>query len=136
MKGFLPNIIIILLGTNDANTKISFSSTKFEADYTTLINKFQELTSKPKIWLVKPTPIYDNVLNLSNAKLKQNVIPSIDRVADDLGLPTIDVYTPLLNHSDYFFDGVHPGNEGARIIANEVYRAIVSSKAYPLNSQI
>jgi lysophospholipase L1-like esterase len=127
VKNFLPNVVIVMLGTNDADTRISFSGDKFVADYTLLINELQGLASKPKIWLVKPPPIYDNKLSLSDTNLKQDVIPGIAQVANELGSPAIDVYTPLMNHSDYFFDGVHPNREGSRIIANEIYRSIISS---------
>ncbi len=123
-KNFIPDVVIIMLGTNDATT-ISFSKDKFEADYTTLIKAFQALASTPQIWLVKPPPIYPNTLGLSNTSLTQSVIPSIENVANTLGLPIIDVHTPLLTHPDYFFDGVHPNIEGSRIIAEEIYKAII-----------
>jgi lysophospholipase L1-like esterase len=131
VKSFLPNIVVIMLGTNDANTGISFSNDKFVADYTLLINELQALSSKPKIFLVKPPPIYDNTLSLSNTNLREEVIPGIEQVAAQLGLPTIDVYTSMLNHPEYFFDGVHPNNDGSRIIANEIYEAIISSSESP-----
>ena len=45
-------------------------------------------------------------------------------MAKELGLTAIDVYTPLVNHPDYFVDGVHPNDEGAALIASEIYQAI------------
>lgn len=70
VKNFLPHFVIIMLGTNDANVNVDFSSDKFEADYITLINEFQKLASKPSVWLVKPPPIYNNRLDLSDANLR------------------------------------------------------------------
>jgi lysophospholipase L1-like esterase len=123
-KEFLPNIVVILLGTNDARTDIYQSIDEFVADYEQLVREVQALESKPKIFLVKPPPIFDNDLNLSNANLLEGVIPRIEQVAKALGLTTIDVYTPLVNHPEYFVDGVHPNNEGASLIASEIYKAI------------
>ena len=123
-KEFLPDIVIILLGTNDARADIYQSIDNFTADYEQLIREVQALESKPKIFLVKPPPIFDNDLNLSNANLLEGVIPRIEQVATALNLTTIDVYTPLVNHPEYFVDGAHPNNEGASLIASEIYKAL------------
>jgi len=123
-KEFLPNIVVIFLGTNDARADHYQSIDNFVTDYEQLVREVQAVESNPKIFLVKPPPIFDNGLYLSNANLMEGVIPGIEQVAKDLGLTTIDVYTPLFNHPDYFVDGVHPNNEGASVIANEIYKAI------------
>ena len=52
------------------------------------------------------------------------MLPKIDDVANQLNLPTVDMYSVFENHSDYFMDGVHPNPEGASLIANNVYDAI------------
>ena len=123
-KEFLPTIVVILLGTNDVRSDIYQSIDNFVADYKKLVSEIQALESKPKIFLVKPPPIFNNELDLSNANLLDGVIPRIEQVAKELDLPTIDVYTPLANYPGYFLDGVHPNNDGARLIASEVYKAI------------
>ncbi|MBN1244442.1 hypothetical protein JXA31_02485 [Candidatus Bathyarchaeota archaeon] len=122
-KEFLPNIVIILLGTNDARADYYQSIANFVADYEQLVREVQALESKPKIFLVKPPPLFDNELDLSNANILEGVIPGIEQVAEELGLTTIDVYTPLADHPEYFVDGVHPSNEGASLIASEIYKA-------------
>lgn len=123
-KQFLPNIVIIMLGTNDAREDYYQSIANFVADYKQLVREVQALESKPKIFLVKPPPIFDNDLDLSNVNMLEGVIPGIGQVAEELSLTLIDVYTPLVNHPEYFSDGVHPNNEGATVIASEVYKAI------------
>jgi len=123
-KQFLPNIVIIMLGTNDAREDYYQSIANFVADYKQLVREVQALESKPKIFLVTPPPIFENDLDLSNVNLLEGVIPSIGQVAEELSLTLIDVYTPLANRSEYFSDGVHPNNEGAKVIASEVYKAI------------
>lgn len=45
----------------------------------------------------------------------------IDRLAAQLGCPTIDMYSPLVNHPELFsLDGLHPNPQGAGVIAREV----------------
>jgi acyl-CoA thioesterase-1 len=121
---FLPDIVVIMLGTNDARADNYQYIDNFVADYEQLVREVQTLKSNPKIYLVKPPPIFHNNLNLSNAHLLDGVIPGIEKVAKDLDLPAIDVYTPLVNHSNYFMDGVHPNNNGAGVIASEIYKGI------------
>ena len=125
-KEFQPNIVIIMLGANDAQPDLHRFNATFVNDYLRLVGEFQALTSKPKIWIVKPPPIFNNGTGLSTEYFILNVIPSVEQVANEANLPIIDVYSALVNHSDYFSDGVHPDKDGSKLIANEVYKAIIS----------
>jgi len=125
-KVFLPNIVVILLGTNDARVDTYQSIDNFVAEYKQLVSELEAIESKPKIFLVKPPPLFENALFLSNENLLEGVIPRIEQVADALGLTLIDVYTPLDGHPACFVDGVHPNYDGAGIIAGEVYKAFLT----------
>jgi hypothetical protein len=124
-KEFLPDIVVIMLGTNDAHVNLSQVLHNFASDYKMIVREFQSLESKPKIYLVTPPPILTNTLGLSNENLVEGVIPSIEQVAIELNLPIIDIYGELKDHSSVLPDGVHPNNEGANLIANKVYEAII-----------
>ena len=126
-KYFLPDIAIVMLGTNDARTDYFKSIDNFVSDYIQLINELQAIESDPKIFLVKPPPLFDNAFSLENANLEDGIIPRIEQIANDKSLQVIDVYSELENHPDYFPDGVHPNNEATTIIANKVYEAIFLS---------
>ena len=121
---FLPNFVIIMLGTNDATSILTEHILNFTRDYKRLIEEFQALASKPKIWLVLPPPVFDNGTGLSTPYFVQQVVPRIEQVAKETSLPLIDVYTPLAKHPEYFSDGVHPNDEGAKIIATTIFNAI------------
>jgi lysophospholipase L1-like esterase len=123
-KVFQPNIVIIMLGTNDANPLIKQNNGSLVKDYVKLVAEFQAFSTKPQIYLVKPPPIFSNG-TIPNARyFKDNVIPTIDEVANKTNLPIIDLYSALANSSAFFPDGVHPNTEGAILIANEIYKAI------------
>jgi lysophospholipase L1-like esterase len=125
-KEYQPEIVIIMLGTNDALPSFHNYNSSFEDDYTKLISEFQGLASKPQIWLVLPPPILKNGTGLSTEFFEQNVVPNIEQVANKTNLPTINVYSASVNHPEYFPDGVHPNSEGSQLIANEVYKSIIS----------
>jgi len=123
-KDFKPTTVIILLGTNDARQDIYPYVTDFVGDYKQLIGQFQSLDSKPQIFLVLPPPIFNNTLGLSSGNYTVGIMPKIEQVANETGLPLIDAYTPMLGHPDYFVDGVHPNGMGARVIADTIYSQI------------
>lgn len=113
-----PSIVVIMLGTNDAHT--SQSASNFSSDYKNLVSEYQTLPSSPRILLISPPPIYDNKLELNDTHLDGYVLPGIEKVAYELGLPTVDVNGALENHPELFEDGVHPNSEGALAIATEI----------------
>jgi acyl-CoA thioesterase-1 len=120
---FNPNIVVIILGTNDAYLSQQ-QRNNFTDDYKTLVTPFQSLPSNPEIYIVIPPPVFNNALGLPAAVLDNEVIPKVNQTAADLGLPTIDMYTPLLDKPEAFQDGVHPNLEGSQVIAAEIYNAI------------
>ena len=128
---FHPDIVIIMLGTNDANVEISQNESSFETDYSQLVSAFEQLDGKQLIWVVKSPPIFTKNSNYNNTYLENNVFPQIDQVADQMNLPTVDVYNALGSHSDFFVDGVHPDENGASLIALNVYDAITLPDGSP-----
>lgn len=122
---FKPGIVIIMLGTNDDLEMLRPSNASFEEDYAKLISAFQQLGSKPQIWIVTPPPIFSNSSDLSVPYFSGVIIPKIEELANKMNLPIIDVYNAFGTHSDYFVDGVHPNSEGAALIASEVSKAII-----------
>jgi lysophospholipase L1-like esterase len=123
-KNFQPNIVVIMLGTNDANTLITPNNGSFANGYLKLVEAFQDLSTKPKIYLVKPPPIFSNGTYPDAEYFVSNIIPCIEQVAKQTNLPIIDVFSALINSSDYFPDGVHPDEEGSNLIADEIYNAM------------
>jgi lysophospholipase L1-like esterase len=121
---FEPDIIVIMLGTNDANPEIAQNETDFETDYSQLVSAFQQLEGRQLIWIVKSPPIFTHNSSYNNTILTTTLLPEIDNLADQMNLPTVDMYNALLNHSDYFADGVHPTREGAAVIAANLYDTI------------
>jgi lysophospholipase L1-like esterase len=130
-----PDIIVIMLGTNDANNDIAQNETSFETDYSQLINSFEQLEGRQLIWVVKSPPIFADNSGYNNTYLENNVFPQIDKVADQMKLPTVNMFSAFGNHSDYFMDGVHPDSDGASLIASNVYDAITLPDGSPDTTQ-
>lgn len=125
-QNFNPDIIVIMLGTNDGYLSQQQRS-NFTDDYETLISSFQVLPSSPQIHIVIPPPVFNNTMGLPAAVIDDEIIPLVNQTAIDLELPTIDIYTPLLDRPENFEDGVHPNLLGSQSIASEIYNAISQS---------
>ncbi len=119
-----PNIVVIMFGTNDARPENWENNSSFISDYEELIELYKNLPSKPIIYLSYPTPVYDVVYGITNDRIINEVIPSIRQVASNQGLRIIDNYTALVNQISLFPDNLHPNEEGARLIAEQVYGTI------------
>jgi acyl-CoA thioesterase I len=131
VKSFAPTTVIIMLGTNDAHDDTYKLIDNFVNNYTRILTRIENYSSKPQIYVVIPPPVFNNTLGVNGTAYVEGVIPRIQLVAKQLDLPTIDVYTPLLNHSEYFPDGLHPNGDGAKVIADTIYKAINPQSNWP-----
>lgn len=121
---FQPDIVVIMLGTNDGLAMLQPFNESFEKEYTALVDSFQQLDGYQQIFIVKSPPIFSNNTDLNPAFHSETIIPKTEELANKLNLPIIDVYNRCSDHPDYFEDGVHPNSQGAALIAFEVYGAI------------
>ncbi len=55
---FAPDVVIIMLGTNDAHPKNWAGAARFSADYRALIEHYQSLPSRPQLFLATPPSTY------------------------------------------------------------------------------
>jgi acyl-CoA thioesterase I len=124
---FQPNIVIIMLGTNDAQPSLHQFNASFVGDYMKLVMAFQGLSSKPEVWVVLPPPIISNQsVKMDSAYFEDTIIPGIMQAANKTDVPVIDVYSTFAEHPDYYLDGVHVNSKGAKLIADTIYSAVFS----------
>ena len=115
-----PDAVIIMLGTNDSKAWNWVYKDDFVSDYSSLIDAFAELPSKPKIWICNPVPAFSDNFGISNPLIKDEIIPLVNHVAELKGVEIIDLYTALSDASAMFPDGIHPNTEGAKLIAEAI----------------
>lgn len=125
---FLPHVVIIKLGTNDARPLNWRHKREYARDYLALVRSFQALGTRPGIWLCTLAPAYGREGGRADRVIQEEVIPRIREIARRTGLPVIDLNSALLGRKDLFADGVHPNGRGARVMAETVYEAITGEK--------
>jgi lysophospholipase L1-like esterase len=124
---FQPNIVIIMLGTNDAQQSLFQFNASFVGDYIKLVDAFQTLASNPKIWVVLPPPIFSNQTEkISGQYFASTIIPDIKQAANQTNVSTIDVFSALDSLSYFQADGEHLNSAGAQLTADVIYEAIIS----------
>jgi lysophospholipase L1-like esterase len=123
-QDFAPDIVVVMLGTNDAHYDLQQNTDSFEDDYVRLTESFENLSSSPQVLIVKSPPVYNNSLGIDPTYFSDNIIPHIQDVANQQNLPTVDVYDAFGNHSDYTVDGIHPNSDGTQLIATQIYDLI------------
>ena len=119
---FKPDFVIVMLGTNDAN-RATCNDTDISDDYLQIVTAFQSLQSNPEIVAVDSPPIYSNYSGYNNTYLATNIIPRINVVADEMSIPTVDMYDTM-NSAGYFADGIHPNDNGSTVLAGTLYDAV------------
>lgn len=123
----LSDIVVIMLGTNDSKGW-SDAKTCFKEEYISLINSYKTAIPDASIILVTAPPtLDDNKFGIPNSVIKSSVVPIQRAVAEELGLPLVDLravmedldggYASLIR-GDAAFDGVHLSVEGAQLLAS------------------
>lgn len=124
---FQPNIVIILLGTNDSK-KNNWDEEKFVRDYGEIIDSYLSLASAPKVYLLIPPPVFEVrgkvPYELRNTVIEEEIIPAVRRISNSKGIDCIDVYEVFNGKKKLFVDGVHPNAKGSRLLAETVYKSL------------
>jgi acyl-CoA thioesterase-1 len=123
---YAPDLIIILLGTNDTKPQNWAHQQDFVADAEAMIDLFAQFPKRPKIWICLPVPVYETRWGINDEVLVNGVIPALERAAQEKHLPVIDLYESLNSRPDLFADKVHPNAAGAERIARTVESALLA----------
>ena len=129
LLAFQPDIVTIKLGTNDSKPWNWRYGKDFKKDLTEMLDILQELPSKPKIYLCLPVPAVKRNFGINDSVITNGIIPVIRSVAKKRHLPVVDLYALLKPYPDYYTDGIHPNEQGAALIAGELYRTLTGNEA-------
>lgn len=125
---FNPDILFIMLGTNDA-TQWDKAKFTYENGYKSLIGSYQNVFPEAQIVLMtSPQTLDNNGFGIPNEKIGKYVYPLQRKIASDLKLPLIDIRDAFSKHEGGYEsllkDGVHLSIEGAELVVEKINTAL------------
>jgi lysophospholipase L1-like esterase len=125
VKDFGADILVIMLGTNDSKPQNWVHKAEFRQDYLDMIAEFKKtMPVDGKVYLIIPVPVSKDNFGITASIMNNEQRLILLEVAHETNSELIDLYSPLMDRSDLFADGVHPNKEGLRIMAKTIARAI------------
>ncbi len=122
---YRPDIVVIKLGTNDAQPRYQTGRESVRSTLNELIDSFLTVNPDARVYLCLPVPVFgSNDYTIDPEQVADPICQWITEVARQRELPLIDLYTALSGQEAHFPDRVHPNEAGARLIAEEVYRVL------------
>lgn len=130
---FVPDIVLLMLGTNDCKEDIWKSAAVWRKDYEELLDSYQTLPSNPEIYLLTPASLNrvkqedgsEGISFKMQDSVLREICNTIWEVAKKRELSVIDVHSLTSDQESIFYkDGVHPNNDGARLIAENIYTVL------------
>lgn len=120
---FEPHVVIVNLGINDVAEE-TFDAAEFVNDYLELIEAYRSLPTDPVILIWSPlAPLFEGQRFHGHRRINE-VNRAIAAVAREARVATIDMFTPLRDHGEWFPDRLHPAAAGAGEIARQIHEAL------------
>jgi lysophospholipase L1-like esterase len=121
-----PDAVVIMLGTNDTKPQNWKYKDEFAGDYRALVQSFQALPTKPRVFICRPVPVPEPGNFGINEKGIQEEIPMLDALAKELGATIIDMHAALEGKPEMLPDRVHPNTAGAGEMAKAAAAALTA----------
>jgi len=118
-----PDVVTIMLGTNDSKPGNWNNKAEFEADYKSMIDDLKKANRKVVIYCCVPPPAGGNKWSINGTVIKDEIGPLVRKVAKDTGCYVIDLQEPLTG-KNVIPDGVHPNVDGHKLMAASIYQAL------------
>jgi lysophospholipase L1-like esterase len=115
-----PDIVVIMLGTNDSAPPSWKFSANLERDLKALADKFRTKGRHPKIYVCTPPVCLKGAWGIDETTIQSEVVPKITAAARRLKLELIDVNKSFQGKKAMWSDGVHLNQDGADLVAETV----------------
>ena len=120
---FDADVVVVMLGTNDAKPQNWSRKAEFAPNYAELIEHYRALGAL--VYVATPPPVYPpGAFDIPPDVVANEVVSLVRSIATDENAPLVDVFTALSGKAGDFPDTVHPNAAGAGLIADAVKAAL------------
>ncbi|MBQ8893429.1 MAG: hypothetical protein IJ043_03370 [Clostridia bacterium] len=136
-----PDIVIAMFGHNDAksanwdSSNVTAAKAKFKADLLELITEYQNMDSKPTVYIATPAWALGGG---TDTVFASGMMDAIKEVASELNCTIIDINTAFNGKTELFSSNgtnVHPNAEGYAYMAQVMYKGITGKDAPTLTEK-
>lgn len=123
-QAFAPDIVVLgPFGDHEPLANVSMES--FSKDLETIVKRIAEFESSPTIMVALPLPRggKDDDANY------RRICEETRRLAEELSLSTIDLWTPFLDQAQFYQDATHLSVPGRKRLAEIVARAVLDQSS-------
>ena len=102
---------------------------EFVADYLDLISVYQNLPSKPKIYICRMSPTFSGH-HWFEEGMRENfkeIQTKIEEITAKTKVELIDLHEPLYRFPEYLPDNLHPRKEGAKIMSKKIHSRLTGN---------
>ncbi len=135
-KAYAPDIVILMLGSNDSKPYNFEGKEAFKQAERELIEIYLGLESKPRLILATVNAGFyvhgasegDYMYDINGENI--NVInEAVKELAEEYNLTLVDTYEITKDHPEWYkLDGIHPDKNGQQAMAEAFYQAVISEK--------
>lgn len=136
---FNPDIVIIMLGTNDSKHNNWQGAETYLSSARSLINSYQSLESKPAVYIATSPAVAKDMSSSTDPenekiwdwRIREEIVPLQKQVAEELNCSLIDnnAKTEALEDITVYLsnDLIHPHNGGYTLLASYMYEGLKGS---------
>jgi acyl-CoA thioesterase I len=126
---YKPDVVVIMLGTNDSKPQNWPHKDDFVADYKALIAAFRDANPDVKVYVCLPVPAFPGNYGIREEIIGPEIVPLVRQVAEETHSNLIDLHAALTGHGDVFPDTIHPNPDGAGLMAKAIDEALTGASA-------
>ena len=139
---YQPDIVIIMLGTNDSKDDNWDGETRYVESARALISSYQELESSPVIYMATSPAVADDEQMkeldepagnyIWNSRIEGSIVPLQKKIAEEMGCRLIDINKETEELEDLnkylSWDLIHPHDQGYELLAGWMYQGLEAEK--------
>ena len=127
-----PNIVFVELGLDEIKATDTAVISSFTITLEGIVQSYANLSTRPRIVLLLPLPIFLNDSSLlNNSVIKNKIIPKIQKIAFEKNLEVLDLFSMFIDKQDLFLDKVHPSSLGGTLISKRLYELVKLASEKP-----